>query len=76
MVMTMTEQLWVLWWDDICETHGVLGSGSDWANDNCFLVVLYSETFASVALSMEISAVNFDSDLISVVVHHLDGDSD
>jgi hypothetical protein len=80
MVTIVARQL-VLWWDDTCETHDVLGSDSDLANDSycCCLVAWCLATFSSAASSMEILAVNVvvvDSDLISVVVHHLDGDSD
>lgn len=73
----MKEQLWALWWADICETHGVRGWDFELANDSCCCrAALCLVTSSSVASSMEISAVNSDSDLISVVVHHRDGDSD
>lgn len=76
-VVVVVVQLLALLWGDTYGTHGVLGSDSDLASDNCCMVALYSAIFSSVAAAaavasltltlMEISAVNSDSDLISVV---------
>lgn len=67
-------------WDDTYEKHDVPGSDFDSANDSgcCYRAVSCLATFSSAASSMEILAVNVvvDSDLISVVVYHRDGDSD
>lgn len=78
--VTTVVRLSVLLSDDTCEKHDVPGSDSDSVNDSgcCYRAVSCWATFSSAASSTEILAVNVvvDSDLISVVVHHRDGDSD
>lgn len=61
--------------DDICGTHDARGLDFALVNGGCcdYRAVLCSVTFVSAA-SMETSAVNYDSDLISVVACHRDGD--